>query len=187
MEYLNDICGKRKFSELDIKYQQRIYRTQLAINILDARSPHRVIYDIFRRINTGGVNLTLQEMRNAICTQRIRDYLETGVSSTEYLEATRHKINDIRMDSQELFLRFIALYRLYDYQKGCLKPYYYSKISKLLDDEIGELARLDDNQLEEIFTAFKTSMKRCKALFGKYAFVKIYEENGEVRVKKRFN
>ena len=184
LEYLNDICGKRKFSELDIKYQQRIYRTQLAINILDARSPHRVIYDIFRRINTGGVNLTLQEMRNAICTQRIRDYLETGVSSTEYLEATRHKINDIRMDSQELFLRFIALYRLYDYQKGCLKPYYYSKISKLLDDEIGELARLDDNQLEEIFTAFKTSMKRCKALFGKYAFVKIYEENGEVRVKK---
>ena len=87
LEYLNDICGKRKFSELDIKYQQRIYRTQLAINILDARSPRRVIYDIFRRINTGGVNLTLQEMRNAICTQTV-SYTHLCCTNSEWFYVT---------------------------------------------------------------------------------------------------
>lgn len=67
LEYLGKEYNKKGFKELDIKYVQRIYRTQIAVNILDARSPKKVIYDIFRRVNTGGVNLNPQEMRNAIC------------------------------------------------------------------------------------------------------------------------
>lgn len=185
LEYLGDTCDKRKFEQLDVKYQQRIFRTQLAVNVLDARSPHKVIYDIFRRINTGGINLTLQEMRNAICSQPIRDFLKMGVETKEYQEATRYKINDIRMDSQELFLRFVALYRLYDFEKEKLKPYYASKLSTLLDETILEMATLSKDELEKIYLAFKRSMRNCKELFGKYAFVKIsLGDTGEIVVKK---
>ena len=67
LEYLGKEYNRRQFKDLNTKYTQRIYRTQIAVNILDARSPKNVIYDIFRRVNTGGVNLNSQEMRNAIC------------------------------------------------------------------------------------------------------------------------
>ncbi len=185
LEYLRDTCDKKKFDQLDIKYQQRIFRTQLAVNVLDARSPHKVIYDIFRRINTGGINLTLQEMRNAICEQSIRDYLKMGVEAKEYQEATRYKINDMRMDSQEMFLRFVALYRLYDFEKEKLKPYYVSKLSTLLDDTIIEMSSFEKKELEKIYIAFKRSMLKCKELFGKYAFVKIsINDDKEIVVKK---
>lgn len=86
LEYIGDTCNKKTFAELDERYKQRIYRTQLAVNVLDARSPHKVIYDIFRRINTGGITLTAQEMRNAICHQVTRDYLFKGIQSENYLE-----------------------------------------------------------------------------------------------------
>ncbi|MDE7045898.1 MAG: DUF262 domain-containing protein, partial [Acetatifactor sp.] len=80
LEYLGKDYNKKKFEDLDTKYIQRIYRTQIAVNILDARSPKNVIYDIFRRVNTGGVILNPQEMRNAICKQEVRDFL---VKSTQ--------------------------------------------------------------------------------------------------------
>lgn len=74
LEYLGNDYNKKNFNDLDTKYIQRIYRTQIAVNILDARSPKNVIYDIFRRVNTGGMNLNPQEMRNAICKQEVRDF-----------------------------------------------------------------------------------------------------------------
>ena len=72
LEYLGKDYNRKGFKDLDVKYVQRIYRTQIAVNILDARSPKKVIYDIFRRVNTGGVNLNPQEMRNAICKPEVR-------------------------------------------------------------------------------------------------------------------
>lgn len=185
LEYIGDICNKKTFAELDERYKQRIYRTQLAVNVLDARSPHKVIYDIFRRINTGGITLTAQEMRNAICHQVTRDYLLKGIQSENYLEATRRKINDMRMDSQEMFLRFVALFRRYDFEKSKLPSFYYSKLSTLLDEEILEIAKLSSEEREQIYKAFEKSMERCKRLFGKYAFVKVHlDENGNVQYKR---
>lgn len=185
LEYTGETCNKKTFSELNERYKQRIYRTQLAVNVLDARSPHKVIYDIFRRINTGGMSLTPQEMRNAICQQVARDYLMRGIQSKYYLEATRNKINDIRMDSQEMFLRFIALYRKYDFKHSKLAPVYFSKLSALLDEEILDISNFPVEEREKIYNAFETSMKRCKQLFGKYAFVKIHlDENGNVHCRR---
>ena len=185
LEYIGDTCNKKNFFELDERYKQRIYRTQLAVNVLDARSPHKVIYDIFRRINTGGISLTAQEMRNAICHQVTRDYLIKGIQSEWYLEATRRKINDMRMDSQEMFLRFVAFYRKYDFEKSKLPSFYYSKLSTLLDEEILEIARLSTEERNSIFAAFEKSMERCKRLFGRFAFVKVtMDENGTIMCKR---
>lgn len=185
LEYIGEDCNKKTFNELDERYKQRIYRTQLAVNVLDARSPHKVIYDIFRRINTGGIALTPQEMRNAICQQVTRDYLIHGIANENYLSATRRKINDMRMDSQEMFLRFIAFYRKYDFEKSKLGPYYYSKLATLLDEEVLEIAKLSLEERDAIYAAFEKSMDNCKRLFGRYAFVKIFlDEQEEVRYKR---
>ena len=84
MEYLGKQYNQRGFKDLDVKYVQRIYRTQIAVNILDARSPQKVIFDIFRRVNTGGINLNPQEMRNAICKPEVREFLRRSIKNENY-------------------------------------------------------------------------------------------------------
>jgi hypothetical protein len=179
LEYLGREYNKKVFKELDIKYVQRIYRTQIAVNILDARSPKKVIYDIFRRVNTGGVNLNPQEMRNAICKQETRDFLIKSTKNKNYLMATRGKIKDERMDAQELVLRFYAFYMSYNYDKECVY-YDYKNISTMLDVQIENLNKYSHEKLDVLYKKFDEAMRRCYLLFGEYAFSKIVWKNNEI-------
>lgn len=183
LEYLGKEYDKKKFSDLDTKYVQRIYRTQIAVNILDARSPKNVIYEIFRRVNTGGVSLNPQEMRNAICKQEVRDFLKKSTMNVNYLNATRGRVKDDRMDSQELVLRFYAFYKAYDYEKGILH-YDYPNIAMMLDDAIEVLNKMGAEKREELYQKFDLAMERAYAAFGKYAFSKI-QRAGETVIRSR--
>ena len=180
LEYLGKDYNKKRFKDLDTKYVQRIYRTQIAVNILDARSPRNVIYDIFRRVNTGGMNLNPQEMRNAICKQEVRDFLIRSSKNENYLVATRKRVKDDRMDSQELVLRFYAFYRAYNYEKSILN-YDYSNIAAMLDESIEDLNKMKPESREELFQKFDLSMRRSYEAFGKYAFSKIQREGTTVK------
>lgn len=180
LEYLGKDYNKRKFKDLDTKYVQRIYRTQIAVNILDARSPKNVIFDIFRRVNTGGVNLNPQEMRNAICKQEVRDFLIKSTKNENYLLATRGRVKDDRMDSQELVLRFYAFYKAYDYEKNVLH-YDYPNIAAMLDDAIEELNKMQPSMREELYKKFDLAMRRTYEAFGEYAFSKIRKDGRTVK------
>lgn len=180
LEYLGREYNKKKFKDLDTKYVQRIYRTQIAVNILDARSPKNVIYDIFRRVNTGGINLNPQEMRNAICRQEVRDFLKKSINNENYLLATRGRVKDDRMDSQELALRFYAFYRAYDYEKNVLH-YDYSNIAAMLDEAIEDLNKMNQEKRERLFQNFELAMKRSYEAFGTYAFSKIQRDGNTVK------
>lgn len=180
LEYLGKEYNKRTFKNLDSKYKQRIYRTQIAVNILDARSPKKVIYDIFRRVNTGGVNLNPQEMRNAICKPEVREFLKASTKNRNYLLATRNRIKDDRMDSQELALRFYAFYQLYDFWEEELH-YDYSNIASMLDDAIEELNQMKEDKRDELYEAFDEAMSRAYQAFGNYCFSKIQREGNGVR------
>ena len=180
LEYLGKEYNKKKFMDLDTKYAQRIYRTQIAVNILDARSPKNVIYDIFRRVNTGGVNLNPQEMRNAICKQEVRDFLIRSTKNPNYVLATRNRVKDDRMDSQELVLRFYAFFKAYDYEQNVLH-YDYPNIAAMLDDAIEDLNRMNPETRERLYKQFDLAMQRSYEAFGKYAFSKIQREDGKVK------
>lgn len=180
LEYLGKDYNKKRFKDLDTKYIQRIYRTQIAVNILDARSPKNVIYDIFRRVNTGGINLNPQEMRNAICRQEVRDFLVKSTRNDNYIMATRGRVKDDRMDSQELVLRFYAFYKAYNYEKNVLY-YDYPNIASMLDDAIESLNTMNAERREELFQKFDLAMKRSYEAFGKYAFSKIQREGSGVK------
>lgn len=182
MEYLGKQYNQRGFKDLDVKYVQRIYRTQIAVNILDARSPQKVIFDIFRRVNTGGINLNPQEMRNAICKPEVREFLRRSIKNENYLLATRGKIKDERMDSQEMALRFYAFYKAYDYEKELLH-YDYPNIATMLDKAIEKLNKKEWGDENELYFRFDEAMRRCYYAFGDYCFSKILWEKNEVKRK----
>lgn len=184
LEYLQESCGGKFFKELDLKYQQRINRTQFAVNILDSRSPLNVLFDIFRRVNTGGVSLKPQEIRNAIAKENIRNFLKKLSTSDMFIRATRSRVKDDRMDAQELVLRYIAFNKIYKEQDGDV-DYNKGDLTSYLDYVMFELNNLSISELNEIECEFYKSMDRVYKLLGKYCFRKVYiDDNGNIKSGK---
>ena len=109
LEYLRDFEGKR-YDQLSRAMQRRIKETELIVNIISPSTPEEVMLNVFFRINTGGVPLNLQEVRNAFTPSRIRDYLKMLSRSNEFLRATEHSISPKRMADRECILRLLAFY-----------------------------------------------------------------------------
>lgn len=171
LQYLHESCNNKSFNELENKYKQRIFMTQFPVNIIDARTPSQVKYDLFRRINTGGVSLNAQEIRNSIAKPSVRKFLRGLAKSTEFNLATDNGVNDDRMAAQELVLRYVAFYRAYDFEKRTLE-YHKSDLEFFLDNAFEELNKMSDNELSKFEFYFKNAMQNALILFGKKSFRK---------------
>ncbi|MGA2876005.1 MAG: DUF262 domain-containing protein [Nitrososphaerales archaeon] len=100
------------FVDLPRQLQRRISETELTLHVIRASTPQAVKFNIFSRINQGGLPLTSQEIRNAIYPGEWRNRVRRLAESQEFLEATEGKIKGERMEDIELVLRFIAHYTL---------------------------------------------------------------------------
>lgn len=169
LQYLkkyNGFC----YSELPRKYRTRIEETQMAVNVLDSKCHELVKFDVFRRVNTGGIPLNSQEIRNIMATAATRRLLKEMSRSAEFVRATRGKVGDLRMDAQELCLRFIAFYTRYDSQTGNLDGL--MALTKMLDQTILDLNHMSEQKYAGFIQLFKNSMEKCHALLGQSAFSK---------------
>ena len=169
LQYLTDFNGVL-YHDLPKKYRTRIEETQLAVNTLDSRCHDLVKFDVFRRVNTGGVPLNSQEIRNIMSSPRTRKFLKSMSQCEEFIKATRGRISDLRMDAQELCLRFVAFYRRYDPETGELKDL--EALTTMLDKTILELNKESIGELCTLAETFGYSMERCYALLGDAAFSK---------------
>jgi len=167
LQYLKHSNGKL-FSELDSKYKTRITTTTLTANVIDSRTPLQVKYDIFRRINTGGVPLNAQEIRNSTAKPKTRKFLKDMVRSEEFQNVTDGKINDLRMEAQELVIRFIAFFDAFDPKTEKVK--YKKSMETFIDEAFDKINNASDEQLKKYKYLFINAMKNADKMFGKYAF-----------------
>ena len=93
MQYLSHL-DKKFFRDLDIKFRARIEDTELAVNILDEKCPQMVKFDVFRRVNTGGLPLNFQEIRNIMALPKVRKLLKKMAECEEFLLATKGRVKD---------------------------------------------------------------------------------------------
>lgn len=174
LEYLSNSCGDRTYSLEGNKIEDKYYRwfnmTQLSVNVIDSQSPAKVKYDIFKRLNTGGRPLNAQELRNCLAQNRIREVLREMACSKAFKMATGDSISDVRMDAQELALRFI--YFRFHYVKNALEKY-----DGNMDDELNQFIELLNSEpnfkFEEYTSAFENAMAIAYYLFGRHAFRKV--------------
>lgn len=189
LEYLTACDGKfytKESSRLDDKYIRRVNATQISVNIIDAQSPTKVKYDIFRRLNTGGKPLNAQELRNCIASQETRKLLKDLVSLPSFKE-TVGDFSDARMGAQELALRFI-LFRSY-YEKGGLEGIeeYSDHMDDDLDACVEKLRLASEEKRNEYIGLFDLAMKNSFHLFGKQAFRKVDEKTKDSSRRAPFN
>lgn len=97
-----------KFSALPPKFKNRINNTQLQFAVVGVNTPPEMQRNIFKRLNTGGLPLTQQEIRHALYHGPSAKLLEELAESSAFLIATTDSVDDSRMAARELILRFIA-------------------------------------------------------------------------------
>ncbi|MBR5510335.1 MAG: DUF262 domain-containing protein [Lachnospiraceae bacterium] len=158
------------YSELPKKYKMRIQETQLSVNVLDSKCNELVKFDVFRRVNTGGVPLNAQEIRNIMATKEVRALLVEMSECSEFQKAIRGRVKDIRMDAQELCLRYILFCYKYDWKTRELKEL--QSMAPMMDMILVFLNKMNTKDLATFFYMFKESMKKCYALLGEEAFSK---------------
>lgn len=167
LEYLTEFDGKR-FDGLTLRLQRRLRETELIIHLIRFGTPLDVKFNIFARINTGGMALTPQELRHAIIPGKARAILEDLAHSLEFASATASSINPVRMEDRELVLRFLAFY---------MTPYteYRDKdFDGFLADTMRRLNSLRGEELKDAISNFYRAMRAAYALFDDDAFRKRY-------------
>ena len=170
LEYLADVKGKH-FDDLPNLWKRRIYNTQIVAHVIAPTTPPDVMYDIFRRINTGGTPLTGQEIRHCVAKKRSRAFLKRLVTLPSFEKATPPTLQGHkRMVDQEVALRFTAFWHL--------TPENYS-IDETLDGFLLQTIRdiedpqvLDDLALDGISVAFARGLSLAHEVFGNDAFRK---------------
>lgn len=167
LEYLNQLEGLT-FTALPRAMQRRIEETSLVLNIIQPGTPDEVMINIFRRLNTGGLPLAGQEIRNALYKGPVREFLAELAASNEFRRATDNRVSDARMDAQECVLRFCAFFmddwRAYD--RGDLDAY--------LSEAMKQLNALSEEGRRELARHFRAAMNVAVAIFGEDAFRKRY-------------
>lgn len=111
LQYITEL-NNLSFDEIDRKFQRRIEELVLSVNIIRPNTPNAVKFNVFARLNQGGMPLNAQEIRNAIFKGPWRDHIREMAESIIFLEATEGKIAKLRQQDMELVLRFIAHYQI---------------------------------------------------------------------------
>jgi hypothetical protein len=165
LEYLAALTGK-SFKTIDRAMQRRIEETELVINVIQPGTPDEVLMNIFKRINTGGLPLTAQEIRNALHKGPVRAYLRRLVESEDFKAATDGSVRDVRMDAQEMALRFLA------FRTVGWEAYKVNDFDAFLSDAMRRLNAMSDLERDQLGNDFLRSMRAARAIFGKNAFRK---------------
>ena len=162
-----------------------IFETEMRFTVINPGTPEAVKRNIFKRINTGGMPLTGQEIRHALYQGEASELLEKLSKSDSFTNAIGSRINDTRMGARELILRFLSflIMERRSYKSSmdgwlsnamrvinCMPDLDKSELSEIfLDTDVPEVKVTSVGEIQE---KFRLAMNRNKLLFDGHAFRK---------------
>jgi hypothetical protein len=167
LEYLINLEGKT-YDELEPRYRRRILETQVIVYLIEKGTPPEFKFNIFKRIKTGGVPLSPQELRHALNPGKANKFLAKLSKSQEFIQVINfNESKRKRMDDREWILGFLAfkLTSYKDYQDGNRETFLSKALSKV--------NHLTEEELNKIEASFKNAMVVSLEIFGEDAFRKL--------------
>lgn len=161
MQFLTRLEGWT-YDKLDRTQIRRIKSLKVTLNTLRKNTPQRVKLVIFQRVNTAGVPLTAQEMRNALYQKKATDLLKEMAKLDSFSKATGGKIPSKRMTDCDFANRFVAFY-LY-------RNDYDGNLDEFMGDALEKVNKMQQQDIDFILKAFDRSMQICYKLLGNTAF-----------------
>ena len=162
LEALTKLNGST-FSELKKlpgDYQTRIEDKKLNIYLIKPSVPVKVVYDIFKRINTGGTRLERQEVRNCIFSGKSSKLLKQLSEKEYFIKAIDNGVSPERMKDREVILRYLA-FKLFDYEKD-----YEGDMSDFVEKAMKKINLIDDLEIELLKNDFERVMNLTFEFFG---------------------
>ncbi len=174
LEYLRRLDGRRH-GDLPRPMQRRIGETQLIVNIIEPGTPEEVMFNIFHRINTGGMVLNGQEIRHALNPGPVRDYLKELAETDEFAAATDRSVKSDRMADRECVLRFLA------FHIDPWEQYSANDLNGYLGKVMKKINRMTEQERDALAADFRNVMRAAFEIFGDDAFRKRVSRNDSRR------
>lgn len=181
------------FVELPGKQQDDILGCNIQVTVIRAGTPDTVKFNIFKRINTGGLPLTNQEIRHALHQGSATKFLQKLVELPIFNKATAGSIKDERMEGRELILRlFASLLFGHEFKESRIDIDNILNNTMLVLNKIGGTPEIYKDELpvykhysfDELESMFVRSMERNYILFGTYAFRKSLPKERRTPINK---
>jgi Protein of unknown function DUF262. len=171
LEFLADLNGVC-VSDMPRAYLRRMKETSIISYIIDPGAPANLKYNIFKRINTGGLKLEPQEIRHTLFQGYATRFIKKLAETTKFKEATGYSIATERMLDREFVLRFIAFYELgVEEYEGTIDEYL-NKAMELINKKYPT----DILHAEKVERTFELVLDTSLQIFGKFSFRRMPDE-----------
>ena len=173
LQFLRDL-EELTFDKLPAKYQVLIEDdTQLLFYNLMPGTPLEAKFTIFSRVNTGGMQLTPQEIRHALNQGPVTNLLSRLAREPSFRRATQGVVESLRMSDRELVLRALA------FMQSSVDEYKeFNELDAFLLNAMTKLNQLSAQELDALAEEFIESVEKVHKIFGRYAFRKFTQRGG---------
>lgn len=164
LEFLDEFNGAT-FDTLPRELQRRLEETQIIAYIINPGTPLAVRYNLFSRINTGGLLLEPQEIRHALNQGIPADFVRELAQSQEFIQATDGRVSSRRMLDRDFVMRALA-FIMTSYSD------YKPPLDLFLGKEMARLKIVDTAYRKILKERFLTALETARAVFEQDAFRK---------------
>jgi hypothetical protein len=166
LEFLSHLNGY-KWDDLGEDLKRVIEESQIVIYKIMPGTPTDVKFNIFKRINTGGLILEPQEIRHALFQGKPAVFIAELGREKEFIKATNGRIKTHRMLDRDFANRFLCFY-LFGYKN------YTPDLDTFMSRAMASIYDKTDDELNKIKRDFSGAMKLAYSIFGEEAFRKVY-------------
>ena len=148
----------RQYSSLDDDHQRAFYLRTIRNIVVRQVAPEgdEAMYEIFNRLNSGGVNLTPQEIRRCMFDSKFYDLLYRTNTEERWRGLVGAKVPDVHMKDVEILLRGFAMLM----QGHTYRP----SMVKFLNGFSKQARSFDGDQLTHLQSLLSSFLNSCKTL-----------------------
>jgi hypothetical protein len=168
LEFLQEL-EEKSYDDMKRSLLRDIEETEIIVYLIEEGTPPEVKFNIFKRINTGGLPLSTQEIRHALYQGKATKLLAKLADSEEFKKATDNSISNERMEDREFVLRFLAF--LLTDRSNLTKG-----LNHFLNETMVILNQKPEAELKKITKQFERAMWAAHQIFGNDAFRKRFRK-----------
>lgn len=172
LEFLSHLNGKT-WDDLSNDLKRVIEEAQVVIYKIMPGTPTDVKFNIFKRINTGGLILEPQEIRHALFQGEPAKFIAELGRDAAFIRATDGRIKTHRMLDRDFANRFLCFY-LFGYNN------YVPDLDTFMSKAMASINDKTEEERELIKEDFTQAMDLAYQVFGQEAFRKVINEGSRL-------